>query len=509
MRKTELHTLILGFSLIVGLASSAFAQVDSTEILFDDASVRNYAITFYATDWQAQLTAAYAADSGYVLAKFSDGVITLDSIGVRYKGNSSYTGVGTSPKKPLKIKFNEFVSGQTYYGVKILNFSNGYMDPTLLREKVAYDISRKYMPTPRANFSNIRINGSLIGLYTQVEQADKSFLERWFAADPEQNLFKAGDNGSTLQYLGTTSAFYDTIMELKTNESANDWSGMIGFITFINQSSDADFCSGYGSYMNLDNVAKFMAFNMVLSHFDSYTGSGRNYYMYQQFGNSFMTFIPWDMNLAFGGYTNGWNVYTQKALAPSNIASRPLLKKILSCQETKYQYLGWIREMINGYAATDSVQVALTRLSAIIRPSVEADPNKFYTIGAFDTNQTSKYRASATAIFPGIIELSTTRNANLLKEVTDSLPANFILPLRNVPKLGALSLRRVDGGWLLQGAENLGSYRVDYYRSNGVRAGFQEFASGQVEPLREMPQGLVVLRVKAKSQTSYYSINNY
>jgi len=92
---------------------------------------------------------------------------------VRYKGNSSYIASGSSPKKPLKIKFNEFVSGQKYYGIKVLNFSNGYGDPSFLREKIAYDISQKYMPSPRSAFAAITIGSEFIGLYTQVEQVNE------------------------------------------------------------------------------------------------------------------------------------------------------------------------------------------------------------------------------------------------------------------------------------------------------------------------------------------------
>jgi spore coat protein CotH len=182
-----LVTLVLSFSQIA-------AQTDSTDFLFDDSAVHGIPLTFYVSDWQTQLEANYIDDAGYIPARFSDGKITLDSVGVRYKGNSSYNAAGSSPKKPFKIKFNEFISGQKYYGIKILNFSNAYGDPTLLREKIAYDIAAKYMPSPRSTFATITIGSELIGLYTQIEQIDKQFLGRYFTND-SLNLFKASDAG--------------------------------------------------------------------------------------------------------------------------------------------------------------------------------------------------------------------------------------------------------------------------------------------------------------------------
>ncbi len=148
--------LFIVLTLIMGIGE-IIAQEDSSNVIFDDSKVHEYTLTFYDTDYATKLEANYFNDAGYLPAKFSDGTITLDSVGVRYKGNSSYNAASSSPKKPLKIKFNEFISGQKYYGIKVLNFSNGYGDPTFLREKIAYDISSKYIPSPRSSFAAITI----------------------------------------------------------------------------------------------------------------------------------------------------------------------------------------------------------------------------------------------------------------------------------------------------------------------------------------------------------------
>lgn len=484
------------------------AETDSSAILFDDAAVREYTLTFYDNTWKATLTANWAADSGYVAAKFSDGTITLDSVGVRYKGNSSYSSIpASSPKKPLKIKFNEFRSGQTYYGVKMLNYSNGYGDPTFLREKIAYDISRKYLPTPRVNFANIRIGTDVIGLYTQVEQPDKSFLDRWFA-DATQNLFKAADAGASLVYETADPADYLDNFELKTNETENDFSGLIAFHNVLTNASDSQFCSTYPHFMDGGNVTKFLAFNMVLSHFDSYTGSGRNYYLYQQSKVGFMTLLPWDMNLAFGGYTNGWLVLTQNPLQVSNIASRPLMKKILGCEKLKHEYLYWIKDMIQGYANTDSVKKEMDRLAPIIRPFVELDPNKFYRIGAFDTNLVSNYRASASLMIPGLIDFSTARNANLLKIVGDSLPKDFVLDIRSVRRNSSLGVVHQNGVWLVQGLTGTGEYRADLFQMNGqlVQTRYHNASQGTWE--LQIPAGVFSLRITSAQTKNMFIIHN-
>jgi len=494
---------------VVALCSfQAWAEQDSTQLLFADSSVRAYTLNFYVSDWKAQLESNWATDSGYMPAQFSDGTITLDSIGVRYKGNSSYSGVGNSPKKPFKLKFDAYRSEQNYYGVSVLNFSNGYGDPTFLREKLAYDISRKYLPTPRASFATISVGTDLVGLYTQVEQADKLFLARWYARD-SFNLFKASDNGASMLYKGQAPSLYADQFELKTNTSTGSWSGLVYFINAINNQTDEEFCADYSTFVDMDNVTKFLAFNMVLSHFDSYTGSGRNMYLYQQFGGVQMSFIPWDMNLAFGGYSNGWNVYTQSALTTSNQASRPLLQRIKGCPALRNQYLAWIREMVHGAASTDSVQANMERLAPLIRPYVVADPNKFYRIGAFDTNQTSKYRASSSELIPGLLEFSTARNAKLLQEVADSLAVGYVLPVMTAQTSLTLTVHKVQGGWMLQGVGSLGNYRVECLAINGKSLGTRSYSGAEGARLLALPQGLVLLRVSSGSMQKVFTIQNY
>lgn len=507
--RMQIRKAVFSFAMTVGLFAHGVscAQADSLDLLFDDSAVREYTITFYDDTWESTLEQNWIADSGYVAARFSDGKLTLDSVGVRYKGNSSYSAIGASPKKPFKIKLNEFRKGQAYYGENVLNFSNGYGDPTFLREKIAYDISRKYLPTPRANFATITIGSTLIGLYTQVEQPDNSFLTRWYGVSG-YSLYKAGDNGFGLAYAGDDLSLYEDKIELKTNEDTEDWNGILKFMAYLDQASDSAFCRTYQNFMDMRNVAKFLAFNMVLSHFDSYTGSGRNYYMVELLDQGYMSFVPWDMNLAFGGYSNGWNVYTQSSIKIGNLSARPLMRKVLACKPFRNEYLAWIREMVENDASTESVQESIDRLAPMLRDFVDADPHKFYRIGAFDTNLTTKYRASATELIPGLIEFSTSRNAFLLKEVVDSLEPGYVLPTQSFRVSPPLSIHMVGGQWYLRGVESLGEYRVDFRRVNGgVQGGF--LAHGSQGSLRlDVPYGLVLVQVRATGQQKNFLIQN-
>lgn len=489
------------------LAMCGSAAVDSSEVLFQDSPVRNYRLDFYGdTAWATKLEAMWKADSGYLPARFFDGQTTLDSVGVRYKGNSSFTLAGNNPKKPFKIKFGEFKT-QTYYGQKILNFSNGIGDPTFLREKISYDISRHYLPTPRANFATIAVGTDTIGLYTQVEQADKTYLKRWFAI-ASGNLFKAGDDGAPLKWLGTDTSLYGAY-ELKTNEDLNDHTGLLEFIAALDKDSGKAFCEEHAKWIDLDNVGKFLAFNMVLSNFDSYTGSGRNYYIYQETDSSATQLLPWDVNLSFGAYSNGWNVLTQDLLTVSNIADRPLLRQVAGCETLRIRYLQWVARMVAEYASTDSIEAAIARLAPVIRPSVTADANKFFTTAAFESNLTTNLKPTPSTSIPGLVAFSEARNASLATQLTNYLPGYTNTSVRPSVKSGSnLALTRAGRDWTLSGLSSMGgTCRIDILAPSGKL--LATFAGVSGDLTMRLPSGPLFVRIAGSRSTQTLAIANF
>jgi spore coat protein CotH len=395
-----------------GKSNSADACIDSSAIIFDDTQVRNYELHFYHADWTDSLEYYYENGEEYIPAQWSYQGMVLDSIGVRYKGNSSYMISRSTHKKPLKVRFNKFKKNQTFYGVRELNFSNCVKDPSFMREKIAYDIARQYMPASRAAYANIYAEGELLGLYVQVEQVDKTFLARHFD-DNGGNLYKASNNGTTLEYLGTDQSRYEAGIELKTNEDENDWSGLIAMLDKLANTPLADFSQSMESSLNLDLCCRFLAFNMVLSNFDSYTGSGRNFYLYDDSTSGQFQILPWDLNEAFGAYTYDWNVLTADIVQVSNLGKRPLNRRILENDELRKKYLGYIAEMISGPASYDSLETKVGRIKTVIADHVLADENKLYSNEQFLTNVENNVTIDMGVSVPGLLSFSKLRNSNL------------------------------------------------------------------------------------------------
>lgn len=128
----------------------------------------------------------------YVRADFWFEDQRYPNVTVRPKGNSSLMAAAGSGTQRLsfKVDFNMLNRAQTFCGIKKLNLNNGWSDPTFIREVLGYEIFEKMgIPVPRTGFVDLWINDIHLGLYTQVEQIDKTFLSRHFK-NPNGNLYK-------------------------------------------------------------------------------------------------------------------------------------------------------------------------------------------------------------------------------------------------------------------------------------------------------------------------------
>ncbi len=151
-------------------------------------------------DWQQMKTNAMAEQ--YVRADFWFDGEPFKNVAVRPKGMSSLmssAGSGTG-RVSLKVDFNFFNFAQTFHGLKKLNLNNGFSDPTLIRETLGYELFEQMdIPTPRTAFVDVWINDIHLGLYTMVEQVDKTFLRRHFN-DPDGNLYKPESAAAALNW---------------------------------------------------------------------------------------------------------------------------------------------------------------------------------------------------------------------------------------------------------------------------------------------------------------------
>lgn len=442
----------LGFSFLAFLCSFSLGAQD----LYDPAAIQEIKITFDFSNWDARMDTAIAGSESYTIAKTVEvnGVL-FDSVGVKYKGNSSYRA--TNKKNPLHIELNTIKDKQAYKGFTDLKLSNGFADPSFVREVVSYWVLSHYMHCPRANFARVYINGSFYGLMTNVESVTKSFLSDHFYSS-KGAFFKctpvggAGPGGNssypTLKWLGADSSLYTKAYEIKSDYG---WANLLGLIdTLNNQTAAVD------QVLDVDRALWMLAFDNLLVNLDSYLGSfSQNYYLYQGENHRFNS-IVWDLNMSFGGFTSlaggsggpggGLDSTAMKNLSPlavSTVADRPLIKKLLENPTYKRMYLAHLRTMLQEMFVTGLYLDKGLEQQALIDAAVQADANKFYTYTQFQNNLywgvASGGGTGGPGAGAGIVSLMTGRQTYLLgtPEIGATPPAISGVMATPAPTLGS------------------------------------------------------------------------
>ena len=245
---------------------------------------------------------------GNATIKF-DGKVWGD-VSVRFKGNSSFNVARNSLKKSLKLDFNDKDKDRTFFGMGKVNLNNGAMDSSVMREALAYDVFRKAeVPAPRTAFARVFItvpgkyDREYAGLYTVVEQVDGNFLKQHFGGKGGLLLKPERVNG--LPYLGEKWAAYERQFVEKSGAKPKLTKRFIAFARLVNQATDDEFSTQIDSFMDVEAFLRFLAVQAALANLDSPLLTGHNYYLYLTSATGKFSWIPWDMNEAFGGFMGG------------------------------------------------------------------------------------------------------------------------------------------------------------------------------------------------------------
>jgi spore coat protein CotH len=167
-------------------------------------------------DWQKLITDTRSEQ--YVRADFWFDGEPYRNVAIRPKGMSSLMSGRENGRMPLKIDFNFFNFAQNFRGIKKLNLNNGFSDPTFIRETIGYELFEQMgLPTPRRAFADVWVNNTHLGLYTIVEQVDKTFLRRNFT-NSEGNLYKPESMAAALNW--TKADLGDEIVDMSRSSKS-------------------------------------------------------------------------------------------------------------------------------------------------------------------------------------------------------------------------------------------------------------------------------------------------
>ncbi|MAO02111.1 MAG: hypothetical protein CMD05_04190 [Flavobacteriales bacterium] len=378
--------------------------------LFDEDSVREIYLDFYDPNYHNYLVNAwfYNPDERIPAILTMNGV-SYDSVGVRYKGNSTFCLPNdiSNPKVPYNIDMNYFISGQNLLGYKKLKLANAWMDPTFVKQISSSNVYRKYLPTGESNLVKLYVQGNYLGLYVNDESINKQFLKKHFD-EKSGPLFKC-DNidrfcdtanapsamPPNLFYMGDDTTLYYDSYDMKSDYG---WEELVNLIKVIN----TDF-ENIDSVLNVDRTLWAFAVNQVIANLDCYnTYYVHNYYLYQTKDGLFQM-IPWDLDNSFVGaimgfdYWNPSNVYEYDPyFTGPNLGGttqpwdeRPLLFKLLNNPFYRKIYTAHLRTIINESLNISDIGANVIDLQNVGLSAASQDNNKAFSMSDYYSNVNS------------------------------------------------------------------------------------------------------------------------
>lgn len=421
----------------------------TAQSFYAEDSVQTIRITFAQNNWDALLDAEKAGNEDYIMAtSVSINGIVYDSVGVKYKGNSTYSA--NQVKNPFHIELDTYKDHkhENYTDIKLSNVKN---DPSFLREVLSYKILRNYMDAPLSNYANVYVNGVLIGLYSNSESVSKKFVDDRFGSknntfvkcNPPAGAGPGSSDYPNLVYLGTDSSQYYAKYELKSDYG---WDELIHLCDTLKNN-----ITSIEKILDVDAALWMLAFDNVFVNLDSYIGAfSQNYYLYRGTDGRFIP-VVWDLNESFGSFTmtgsgnlNGTTSAQQLShLLHSTDASFPLISKLLSVPTYKKMYLAHVKTMLqDNFTTNGSYYTQAQALKSTAAASVLADPNKFYTYANFNSNITSDVSTGGgpqASTKPGITNLMNGRYSYLmgLSDFTATEPSISAITVSNTtPSIG-------------------------------------------------------------------------
>ena len=193
-----------------------------------------------------------------------------------------------------------------------------------------------------------------------------------------------GSDDVLLKYIDDESESYSNIFDsAKTDITNSDKTRLIQSLENLSNGENLP------DTVDIEAVIRYFVVHNFVLNFDSYTGSMiHNYYLYEKDGQ--MQMIPWDYNLAFGGFQSAGNATSlvnypiDSPVSGGDTRDRPMIAWIFENEEYTNLYHQYFEEFIAEYFDSGYFEEMMGSVAAMISPYVEKDPTKFCTYEEFE-----------------------------------------------------------------------------------------------------------------------------
>lgn len=358
-----------------------------TKGFYDETQVDTLFLQFSQTNYWTLLAQNYE-DKIEIPATLTHNGVVYDSVGVRFKGNTSYKRLRNSDKKSFAISMDGFIDGQDIEGYEALNLSNAFQDETAMREIVYLNGIRKHIAAAKGNYVQLYINGQNWGVYPNVQALNKEHVGEWFLDNdatrwrceasvdlgPTSPRFNVGF--SSLNYLGDAASDYTNHYTLKSADKADPWLDLAVACSLIDKTTSSAGVLALRERVDLDQTLWFIASEIMFTDDDGYVfKGGMDYYAYFDLATNRLLPIEYDGNSCMAANkATSWTPFYKET-----DADFVLMNKLMKVPEIRQRYLAHFRTMLRTSFDTARLIAQIDNYSALMSQRYAKDPKAMST----------------------------------------------------------------------------------------------------------------------------------
>ena len=282
------------------LTASAVRTYPASVPLYDAATLRTIFLQFDSADWEKELMAFKNTDVEVPTTVTVDGVAYKD-VGIKFRGMSSFMMVPEGEKHSINVTMDFVDKKQALLGYRSLNLLNSHEDPIYVRPVLYLQAAREFVPAAQANFVRVVINGESWGVYSNLEQVNKDFTQKWFKTTEGTRWKVPGGPGGRggLEYFGEDVNRYKQVFEIKSKDDSKAWAALINLTKVLNETPLDRLEAALTPILDIDGALRFLALDNVLVNNDGYWTRASDYNIYLDPKGQFHVF-PHDANETYG-----------------------------------------------------------------------------------------------------------------------------------------------------------------------------------------------------------------
>ena len=143
----------------------------------------------------------------------------------------------------------------------------------------------------------------------------------------------------------------------------------------MTQAADAEFAQQIGEFLDLEEFARFLAGLVLLSAYDSFLSNGQNYYLYLDPNSNKVGFIPWDLDLAWGGFflLGSTRQREQASIWHPWVGQHRCLERVMAVEEFRQIYRAKLEEFLAHLFVPERLKRRIDDLAQKLRDPIGAE----------------------------------------------------------------------------------------------------------------------------------------